>query len=84
MTSVRLETLNLLGTLVAFDTVSSRSNRAFIDYVAARLRDLDICTEILPNGDGEKASLWARIGPPTDGGIVLSGHAACTCRTGRG
>jgi acetylornithine deacetylase len=75
VTSVRPETLNLLGTLVAFDTVSSRSNRAFIDHVAARLRDLDICTEILPNGDGEKASLWARIGPSTDGGIVLSGHA---------
>jgi acetylornithine deacetylase len=72
---LRPETLALLGELVAFDTVSSRSNRALIDYVAARLESLGIHARILPTEDGKKANLWATIGPPVDAGVVLSGHS---------
>jgi acetylornithine deacetylase len=71
----RPETLALLGELVAFDTVSSRSNRALIDHVATRLGTLGIRAEILPSEDGKKANLWSSIGPAVDGGVVLSGHS---------
>lgn len=71
----RAETLQLLGELIAFDTVSSRSNRALIERVAARLRSLGIAAQVLPNESGDKASLWATIGPERHGGLVLSGHS---------
>lgn len=68
-------TLNILGSLVAFDTVSARSNRALIDYVAEYLRGFGIEAEVLPSPDMAKASLWATVGPAVDGGVVLSGHS---------
>lgn len=71
----RAETLALLSDLVAFDTVSARSNRALIDFAAARLAAAGIPAAVLPSPDGAKASLWATIGPAVDGGVVLSGHS---------
>lgn len=68
-------TLDLLARLVAFDTVSKRSNRALIDHAAALLDAHGIAAEVLPSPDGDKASLWATIGPRVDGGVVLSGHS---------
>jgi len=69
------DTLKLLEALIAFDTVSTRSNRALIDFAADRLRALGASAEIVPSACGEKASLWATIGPAVDGGVVLSGHS---------
>ncbi|MFT4090565.1 MAG: acetylornithine deacetylase [Asticcacaulis sp.] len=69
------QTLGLLGELIGFDTVSAKSNRALIDYVASYLEGYGIRAEVVPSPDGTKASLWATIGPETDGGIVLSGHS---------
>ncbi|MDB5685558.1 MAG: argE [Rhizorhabdus sp.] len=69
------EALALLADLIAFDTVSARSNRALIDHVAAYLNGLGIPAQVLPSPDGAKANLWATIGPNVDGGIVLSGHS---------
>jgi acetylornithine deacetylase len=71
----RPETLAILADLIAFDTVSARSNRALIDHVAAYLAGLGVAAQVLPSPDGNKASLWATIGPAVDGGIVLSGHS---------
>jgi acetylornithine deacetylase len=71
----RAETLTLLGELVAFDTVSSRSNRALINHVMIRLKNSGIEARILPSSSGDKANLWATIGPEIDGGIVWSGHS---------
>ncbi|MEM9964845.1 MAG: acetylornithine deacetylase [Asticcacaulis sp.] len=69
------QTLGLLGDLIGFDTVSAKSNRALIDYVAAYLKGHGIGAEVIASQDGAKASLWATIGPEIDGGIVLSGHS---------
>lgn len=69
------ETLDLLARLIAFDTVSARSNRALIDHAASLLEDHGIAAQVLPSPDGEKASLWATIGPAVDGGVVLTGHS---------
>jgi acetylornithine deacetylase len=69
--------LALLERLVAFDTVSARSNRALIDDVAAYLAGHGVAAEVVPGAGAkaDKASLWATIGPPVDGGVVLSGHS---------
>src|SRR3546814_20933618 len=66
--------LEMLERLVAFDTVSARSNLALIDWVAAYLADHGIAPVVLPGEDGTKANLYATIGPAEPGGIGLSGH----------
>ena len=72
--SSRLTAVEILDRLIAFDTVSDRSNRALIDWAADYLRGHGITPVILPDADGTKANLVARIGPAADGGVVLSGH----------
>lgn len=70
----RLSTLDLLARLVAFDTESSRSNLALIDSVCAYLDGWGVSHVRIPNEAGDKAAIFATIGPMVDGGIVLSGH----------
>jgi acetylornithine deacetylase len=64
----------ILARLMAFDTVSDRSNLPLVDFVEDHLRALGAPTRRVYNAVGDKAALWATIGPDVDGGIVLSGH----------
>jgi acetylornithine deacetylase len=66
--------VEILSTLVAFDTTSRNSNLALIDWVEAFLRPLGFACERVPDPTGLKANLWATIGPATAPGFVLSGH----------
>jgi acetylornithine deacetylase len=70
----RLTTLELLERLVAFDTESAKSNLPLVDFVADYLKAWDVPVLRLPNRDGDKAALFATVGPSDRGGIVLSGH----------
>lgn len=69
------EAVEILSRLIAFDTESSKSNLALIDYVEAHLAQLGIASLRVPNAEGDKAALFATIGPARDGGVVLSGHS---------
>lgn len=70
-----LDTVGILEKLIAFDTVSARSNLALIRWIGDYLSEFGVAVEIVPAPDGQpKANLWATIGPKRDGGIVLSGH----------
>lgn len=65
----------ILQRLIAFDTVSARSNLALIHWIGDYLKKHGVAVHIVPAPDGQpKANLWATIGPKRDGGIVLSGH----------
>jgi acetylornithine deacetylase len=75
--------LDLLSKLVAFDTESSKSNLPLIGAVADYCRQFGIETVIAPNAEGTKAALFVTIGPPRDGGVVLSGHTDCVPVTGQ-
>lgn len=66
--------VDILATLVAFDTTSRLSNLALIEWVEAYLADLGIGSRRVPNPDGTKSNLLASIGPAAPGGVVLSGH----------
>lgn len=71
----RLEdAIDMLSRLVAFDTVSSKSNLPLIDFVEAYLREQDVRFVRAPNAAGDKAALFVTIGPDADGGVLLSGH----------
>ncbi len=69
------KTLDLMGQLIAFPTVSSDSNLAMIEFLADRLEDVGAKVDVLADESGQKANLFATLGPETDGGIVLSGHS---------
>jgi acetylornithine deacetylase len=60
--------------LVAFDTTSRNSNLALIEFVRDYLDTHKVASELVFAEDGEKANLYATIGPPDQGGIMLSGH----------
>ncbi|MEX6507770.1 acetylornithine deacetylase [Jiella sp. M17.18] len=64
----------MLAKLVAFPTVSSRSNLPLIDFAADYLASHGIASHRVPNEDGTKSNLWATVGPDAPGGVVLSGH----------
>jgi acetylornithine deacetylase len=71
---LRLGPIEMLERLVSFDTESDKSNLALIDFVESYLRSWAVpCTRI-PNAAGDKAALFATIGPADRGGVVLSGH----------
>jgi acetylornithine deacetylase len=68
------DTKALLAELVAFPTVSADTNLAMIAHLAGRLESSGARVDIHLDPSGQKANLFATIGPDTDGGIVLSGH----------
>ena len=70
----RISTADMLARLIAFDTVSANSNLALIEAVADYLQGHGIASRLIRNEAGDKANLFATIGPSGDGGLVLSGH----------
>lgn len=66
--------IELTGRLVAFDTESSKSNLALVDFVETYLREQGVPFVRAPNETGDKAAIFATIGPQIDGGVILSGH----------
>lgn len=66
--------IGLLARLVSFDTTSHKSNRALVAFIEDYLAGLGIAYHLVPTPDGEKASLFATLGPGGIPGIGLSGH----------
>lgn len=64
----------LLEKLVAFDTTSRNSNLELIAYVQDYLRGHGVDSELVHDANGEKANLYATIGPQDKAGVMLSGH----------
>ena len=71
---MKLTSVELLERLVAFDTVSHKSNLDLMAFVAEYLTSHAIPFVLAPNVTGDKVALYATIGPMRDGGVVLSGH----------
>ena len=65
----------MIERLVAFDTVSSKSNLALIDFVEDYLAGHGVATRRTRDATEAKANLFATLGPETAGGVVLSGHS---------
>ncbi len=66
---------DMIATLVSFDTVSHKPNRALIDWMQGHLQARGVPTRLFPDAQGEKANLLGSFGPPGPGGVVLSGHS---------
>ena len=76
--SPQLVAMPLIRALVGFDTTSRESNLALIDWVREYLAGHGIAVTLTFDDDGRKANLFATLpaknGNATTGGIVLSGH----------
>ena len=64
----------LLADLVAFDTVSDKTNLPLIAHIESYLASLGVRGQRIVDETGQKASLWVTIGPEDRAGLVLSGH----------
>lgn len=69
------EAKRILKDLISFPTVSADSNLAMISYMADHLKNCGARVEVFQDPTGQKANLFATLGPNTDGGLVLSGHS---------
>jgi acetylornithine deacetylase len=69
-----MATLEILKSLVAFDTTSRLSNLDLIDWVDDYLKHFGVLGTRVPNDEGTKSNFFATIGPHEPGGVVLSGH----------
>ncbi len=75
MTAKRYKPLEMIERLVSFDTVSSKSNLALIDFIEDYLGGHGVAARRTTDREGAKANLFATLGPEIAGGVVLSGHS---------
>ncbi|HMQ06609.1 MAG TPA: acetylornithine deacetylase [Saprospiraceae bacterium] len=64
----------ILTDLVSFPVFGGDSNIEIAEYISGILQKENIDYEWVENKTEKKASIHCRIGPPKDGGIILSGH----------
>lgn len=64
----------MLARLVAFPSVSTSSNLDIIAFCRDWLESHGVECRTVPSPEGDKANLYATIGPRVEGGVVLSGH----------
>lgn len=64
----------ILSDLVAYPTISPDSNLAMIDDLATRLESVGARVDLYRDESGQKANLYATLGPDRPGGILLAGH----------
>lgn len=67
--------LDLIKTLIGFDTTSRGSNLDLIDHAQGLLERSGARCRRVYDPAGTKANLFATLGPEGDGGYVLSGHS---------
>ncbi|KGE77357.1 acetylornithine deacetylase [Halomonas salina] len=75
--------VDLLAELVAFDTTSDRSNLPLITFIEAYLARHGVASRRVTDATGEKANLYATIGPVDRPGVMLSGHTDTVPVTGQ-
>lgn len=60
--------------LMSHDTVSAKPNMELMLWIKAQLEDAGIAATLIPDAGGQKANLFATVGPEGQGGVMLSGH----------
>ena len=68
------KTKKILEKLVSFQVLGGDSNLVIVDYISKYLTENEIEFQLVPNLENTKASMFCRIGPAVDGGVILSGH----------
>ncbi|CTQ51131.1 acetylornithine deacetylase [Jannaschia donghaensis] len=69
-----LSAYQIMERLIAFPTVSRDSNLDLVDWVEGYLASHGVDATRVYDATGQKAALYANVGPQVAGGVVLSGH----------
>ena len=69
-----LFSIPMIEKFIGFDTISRKSNLGLIHFVRDYLQEYGIESTLTYDGEGQKANLFATIGPKDKPGIILSGH----------
>lgn len=69
-----LFSIPMIDRFIGFDTISRNSNLPLIHWVRDYLAGLGIGSVLTHDATGQKANLFATIGPTDRPGIILSGH----------
>lgn len=64
----------LLEKLVSFPVLGGESNLTLLNWIKEYIESYGVDVHLVPNEEGNKASLHCRIGSAVDGGVILSGH----------
>ena len=65
---------NILAKLVSFPVLGGEGNLSILNWIKEYVESYGVTVQLVPNEEGNKASLHCRIGPAVDGGVILSGH----------
>ena len=68
------KTKEILKKLISYDVLGGQSNLEIIQYITSILDAHKVDYHFVPNENNTKKSLFCRIGPAVDGGLILSGH----------
>ena len=60
--------------LIGFDTVSRNSNLQMVDFLCEALEGMGLTVEVHASDAGGKANVFATLGAPDAGGLMLAGH----------
>ena len=69
-----MTTVRILERLIGFNTVSHESNLDLIEYARSLLAEAGTRVDLVHDGTGRKANLYATVGPQDKSGVLLSGH----------
>lgn len=69
-----MRTNDILEKLVGFPSVVGTPNGDIIDWISAYLSSFGIKAHVLAGPEGDRANLFATIGPADRSGYILSGH----------
>lgn len=83
MATFTVSAKEVLGSLVAFDTTSAKTNVPMAEWIRDYLAGHGIASHMVPNESGTHASLYATVGPAGVGGVGLSGHMDVVPVTGQ-
>ena len=73
--SERLDrSIEILERLVAFDSISGRPTEGIVGYIQQIFAEHGVEVDLSFDEAGERANIFATIGPNIDGGILLNGH----------
>ena len=64
----------ILSKLVSFPVLGGQSNLNILTWIKDYIESYGVEVHLVQNKKENKASLYCRIGPPIDGGVILSGH----------
>ncbi len=64
----------ILAKLISFPVLGGESNLSILNWIKEHIESYGVTVHLVPNQEGNKASLHCRIGPSVDGGVILSGH----------